>query len=150
MKKYFLATISALALLGGSASAADLIPEVKAAPVFYNWSGFYVGADVGTAWASNNWDDRLMVRCRQSFRTNGVLPAFMADGITRQVRSYLALKETFDYTNVRGSAAVVNEIGRIPGGSANLATETNWIATVVGRAGVTTGSVLYYLVGGWR
>ena len=36
MKKYFLATISALALLGGSASAADLIPEVKAAPVFYN------------------------------------------------------------------------------------------------------------------
>ena len=54
------------------------------------------------------------------------------------------------YTNARGSSPVVNDIG--PGGlalTANLTTETDWVATVVGRAGVTTGSVLYYLVGGW-
>jgi outer membrane immunogenic protein len=148
MKKYFLATISALALLGGSASAADLIPEVKAAPVFYNWSGFYVGADVGTAWASYNADDRFDASFSTSYQAYGVLAGVHGGWNYQTGPLVFGVEANLDYSNARGSAAVVNEIGENAGGSANLASSVNWIATFVGRGGITSGPVLYYLLGG--
>lgn len=148
MKKFFLATISALALLGGSASAADLIPEVKAAPVFYNWSGFYVGADIGTAWASYNADDRFDASFSTSYQAFGVLAGVHGGWNYQTGPLVFGVEGNLDYTNVRGSAAVVNEIGQNLGGSANLASTVNWIATFVGRGGITSGPVLYYLLGG--
>ena len=55
MKKFLLATVALVALVGiaAPASAADM--AVKAAPVpyvapMYNWSGFYIGANGG--WGS--------------------------------------------------------------------------------------------------
>ena len=56
-----IATLAFTAALGvGAASAADLgaRPYTKA-PVFvdpiYNWAGFYIGANVGGAWANQQW-----------------------------------------------------------------------------------------------
>jgi outer membrane immunogenic protein len=148
MKKFFLATISALALLGGSASAADLIPEVKAAPVFQNWSGFYVGADIGTAWASYNTDDRFDASFSSSYQAYGVLAGVHGGWNYQTGPLVFGVEANLDYSTARGSAAVVNEIGENAGGSANLASNVNWIATFVGRGGITSGPVLYYLLGG--
>src|SRR2546421_10862567 len=54
MKKLLLAGLASLALLGvGSANAADMaVPRYKAGPApiaapAYNWSGFYIGANIG-------------------------------------------------------------------------------------------------------
>jgi outer membrane immunogenic protein len=56
MKKLFLASVAVIALVAGAASAADLTtkpvykaPRSAVAPiaVLYNWSGFYIGGDVG-------------------------------------------------------------------------------------------------------
>jgi outer membrane immunogenic protein len=150
MKKYFLATISALALLGGSASAADLIPDVKAAPAFYNWSGFYLGADVGAAWGSNNWYDRFDGTLSTSYWTNGVMAGVHGGWNYQTGPIVLGVEGNLDFTNTRGSTPVVNLLTPFGGAAtSNLSTETNWLSTVVGRVGVTSGSVLYYLVGGW-
>src|ERR1700757_4509355 len=57
-----------LAVLGmaTSASAADLAakPYVKAPPPpppVFSWTGFYVGANIGGAWAKNNWTDSVFL-----------------------------------------------------------------------------------------
>lgn len=55
MKKIALAAAALSALLTGAASAADLAarPYTKAPPMaaaVYNWTGFYLGADVGYGW----------------------------------------------------------------------------------------------------
>ncbi|OYX12148.1 MAG: hypothetical protein B7Z15_10440 [Rhizobiales bacterium 32-66-8] len=56
--KRALAGVSALALLGGAASAADLAtryPVKAVAPVVpvFSWTGFYIGGNVGWAWQEN-------------------------------------------------------------------------------------------------
>ena len=47
------ATLTALALPAGSANAADLAMPMKAPPplLVFSWTGFYIDADVGYAWA---------------------------------------------------------------------------------------------------
>ncbi|WP_234051584.1 MULTISPECIES: outer membrane protein [unclassified Xanthobacter] len=63
MLKRALLGVSALALLAGSASAADLSGRyaypVKAAVVpvpMFSWTGFYIGGNVGWGWADNAFD----------------------------------------------------------------------------------------------
>lgn len=61
MLKRALLGVSALALLAGSASAADLANRypVKAAVVpvqMFSWTGFYIGGNVGYGWGSNSFD----------------------------------------------------------------------------------------------
>ncbi len=59
MKKLLLGSAMSLAMAGG-AVAADLppapapapAPYVKVAPVPYNWTGFYIGGNVGGAWGT--------------------------------------------------------------------------------------------------
>lgn len=61
MLKRALLGVSALALLAGSASAADLSTRypVKAAVIpapMFSWTGFYIGANVGYGWGSNSFN----------------------------------------------------------------------------------------------
>ena len=64
MKK-ILPALSALAISTVAASAADLAPApytkapVVVPPPVFSWTGFYVGANIGGAWANNNWKDTL-------------------------------------------------------------------------------------------
>jgi outer membrane immunogenic protein len=56
MKKILLASVALFAIVSGPAMAADLPvrPVMKAPPVMvavYNWTGFYIGANGGGAWA---------------------------------------------------------------------------------------------------
>jgi opacity protein-like surface antigen len=59
MKALLKASIAAIALLAGGASlAADLrgrgvLPPAPELPTFYNWTGIYLGGQVGYSWGSD-------------------------------------------------------------------------------------------------
>jgi len=58
MKRLLFALMVAPGLVGGIgvATAADVAPYYRAPPVlsYYNWNGFYIGANVGGAWSNND------------------------------------------------------------------------------------------------
>src|SRR3954469_4790796 len=63
MKKLLLVGTALTALFGGSALAADLrrpayTPPPPPAPVF-SWTGFYIGGNLGGAWARGSASDSL-------------------------------------------------------------------------------------------
>ncbi len=64
MKKLFLTGVALSALVAGPAMAADLAvraPAYKAPPpipVYFSWTGCYVGGHVGGLWARKEWTDR--------------------------------------------------------------------------------------------
>jgi outer membrane immunogenic protein len=55
------ATLTALALLAGSANAADFAMPMKAPPplLVFSWTGFYIGADIGYAWGKDTTTEYL-------------------------------------------------------------------------------------------
>src|SRR5258705_4665546 len=63
MRKVFLLGLSAFAavILGGAAQAADMPVKAQpmAAPVMYNWTGFYIGGHIGGAWRDRKGHDRF-------------------------------------------------------------------------------------------
>jgi high affinity Mn2+ porin len=54
-----LATVVILALSTGKALAGDILPTkappAPVAPAAYDWTGFYLGGNVGYAWGNSNW-----------------------------------------------------------------------------------------------
>jgi opacity protein-like surface antigen len=54
MKRMLIGIAAVASLLSTGAFAADLAPYTKAAPVYvapvYNWTGFYIGGNVGYSW----------------------------------------------------------------------------------------------------
>src|SRR5437667_7503625 len=57
MKKFLLAAVALSAVLGGSATAADLAvnPGYRVPPRVWSWTGFYIGAHVGAGWGTKEW-----------------------------------------------------------------------------------------------
>src|SRR5439155_1921048 len=56
MKKFLLAGVAATALLGGSASAADLAVKARHAEPVFTWTGCYGGVNAGYAWKRTHYD----------------------------------------------------------------------------------------------
>lgn len=55
MKRISLAVASALLFAAPAAHAADMPLKAPPAPApIFSWTGFYIGADVGGAWGSEN------------------------------------------------------------------------------------------------
>src|SRR5262245_23144309 len=64
MRKLYLLGLSSIAavMLGGAAQAADMpvkAPPPAPAPVFYNWTGFYIGGHIGGAFVNRDNDHRV-------------------------------------------------------------------------------------------
>src|ERR1700739_952784 len=63
MKRPFKYLASAAMLLNPlAAHSEDLAPMAQPLPVpVFSWTGFYVGANIGGAWANNSWTDSLFL-----------------------------------------------------------------------------------------
>jgi outer membrane immunogenic protein len=170
MKRILLASVAAAAAgMAGPAVAADLAvkaPVYKAPPpvvAVYNWTGFYVGGNVGGVWAS---DDITWVSNKAVFGVafGTVLDAagtgrINASGVTAggqvgfnyQVNDVLVwgAEADLNYTGLSDSRNVPVPPPGVPGTFVNSTLESKWLATIRGRVGfLPVQSLLLYVTGG--
>lgn len=169
MKKILL-TLIAVAAMAGSASAADLAarPYVKApmpAPVA-SWTGFYIGGDVGGAWARTSVANNFLPNSAKFGADNEVfnnsassVTGSIHAGYNWQVSPQAVVGIEADWTGLKAnsSATTIWTAGGaasctfIPAASCftTISTNLSWLATVRGRAGVLVApNVLLYATGG--
>jgi len=117
------------------------------APPPFSWTGFYIGADVGGAWANGSLHDSLF-GWSESTRHDGVIGGAEL-GFNYQVNNFvLGLETNFDWTslNATGPGIFIPTVGTLQGSA-----DTKWITTVAGRFGVAYNQLLFYgkAGGGW-
>jgi outer membrane immunogenic protein len=151
------ASAAALAILTipVAATAADLRvrPQPGPVPVYalpsFNWTGLYVGGNVGGAWAHRDVTDTFFGVNFNSGNNNGVFIGGGQLGYNWQVGyAVLGFEAEFD------GAANNNNTGTvfIPGaGTIQVTSNNRWITTLAARFGVTNGPWLFYgkAGGGW-
>jgi outer membrane immunogenic protein len=159
MRRYLLATVSAVALSTG-AMAADIPARVpvKAPPpvvVAPSWAGFYIGVNAGAAWN------------RADFTTLGGSTAFAFPrgttywspneagftgggqvGYNFQSGSFVyGVEADFNYVDNKASVTQPSANFIVP--SITSTTKLEWMGTVRGRVGVAFAPTLFYITGGW-
>ncbi len=167
MMKMTAAAGLALALVGGSAFAADL-PSRKAAPVYappapvFTWSGLYGGVNIGYGWSASSHESGSLAYPGLSAATgsawngsmdiNGVVGGGQI-GYNYQISPWLVVGVEADIQaadlNAQGNYAAAG----FPASSArstsiNSAKSVDWFGTVRGRVGVTLPSMPNLLVYG--
>ena len=155
MKKTLLAGAAVAALTLGAlpATAADIAnqPVYKApvaVPMVYNWTGFYVGGNIGYGWGSEDWTQTFsstglpLDRSGSSTNLNGFLGGAQA-GFNWQAGQWVfGLEGDWSWTNADGCSGHV--VFPAYGGCTNA----NWYATITGRAGLAWDRTLLYGKGG--
>jgi outer membrane immunogenic protein len=132
----------------GTASAADLSPApvyTKAPPVplMYNWSGYYVGFNVGGSWG--NQDTSLAGTLSPT--VNGVIGGGQI-GVNWQDHSpwVAGIEIDFQGSGQSGNGSYAGII--LPGDSLSFKDELQWFGTVRGRFGYAFGDMGRWLAYG--
>jgi outer membrane immunogenic protein len=119
MKKFMLMGVAFSALFAIPATAADLAP--RPAPVYrppppiltYNWTGCYIGGEIGGLWARKEWtdnafNDRFFGQSFGAHNANGFLGGFQA-GCDYQFGGgfVIGIQADYDWTSAKVSSANV-------------------------------------------
>ena len=123
-------------------------PAVVPVPVF-SWTGFYVGANIGGAWAHDGWHDTLFLTNFNNNAGNGVFIGGGQIGGNYQIGQFVIGGEwDFDWASNHN-----NSTGVFVPGVGNLVVNSNdrWITTVAARFGWAINNWLLYgkAGGGW-
>ncbi len=151
MRKLFLSTVAAAAVLSSGAFAADLPvrgPAVAPAPIFVgmNWTGFYIGAQIGYSWGESTHDFRDLAGVIFPFSSNrntspdGFFGGLHA-GYNHQIGSLvLGIEGDIEATGARGSFTFAN--------GDRYRTSSDWQGSLRARVGVAFNRALLYVTGG--
>jgi outer membrane immunogenic protein len=138
--------------MGASAAhAADLyrpapayVPAVRAA---YDWSGFYLGVNLGGAWAKSHHDFTVGgAQVSNNTSTHGGVIGGVQGGYNWQSGAWVLGVETdFQGSSIKGG------IGTINAGAVAIQSDEKlpWFGTVRGRVGYAADNWLYYVTGGY-
>jgi outer membrane immunogenic protein len=130
-----------------SAQAADLpvrpvpapVAPVVYAPPVYNWSGFYIGGNVGGGFADSSWTDPF-TGANNTFSKDGFIGGGQIGANVQFNWLVLGVEGDFDWTGLKGSGTDSE------GNTIN--TNTQWTATATGRIGAAFDRLLVYGKGG--
>jgi outer membrane immunogenic protein len=138
MKK-IAATLIALAALGGTAQAADLVletPDIDYAGAFDDWSGFYAGVVGGLAGGTGTSTSTLTGTATNIAIGGGLLG--IAVGYNHQIDNFVLGGEAELLWSSIGGSAVCNNP------AFNCSGSLGWLGSVRGRAGVVYDAALFY------
>lgn len=131
---------------GFTALAADLPPAYKAAPIDapYNWTGFYVGGNLGYGWAHANATATVGgVAAAASENLNGAIGGGQV-GFNWQTGNWVLGLET----DLQATGQSVTNVASSGGVTASETDKLPWFGTTRLRAGFASGSWLFYGTGG--
>jgi outer membrane immunogenic protein len=147
--------------LGGPALAADLyqapVKTPAYAPPLFTWTGTYVGANLGYAWgtfdfnpvATNNITGAVSTpgSASVSVSNNNVIGGFQA-GYNWQVGQWvLGVEQDFQFTGVKQGFTFAAPVGPfLPGDS--LSAKTDYLSGTRARVGLAWDRLLVYAAGG--
>jgi outer membrane immunogenic protein len=151
-----LSAAAAVAMFAGAAQAADM-----SAPEQPSWSGAYIGVVGGYGWGESDYSADVVLSA------DNTTPAGASVDDTIDVEGFLLggqLGYDFDLGNgfvlgvagdmswsgMDGKECVETGLGGCDGDpdQSDASADINWLATIRGRAGFTTGSMLIYGTGG--
>jgi len=144
-----LAAVAVAALCATSAVAADLppapapvVPVAYAPAAIYSWTGFYLGGELGGAFAHSSWSDSLSGG-HDHFNSAGFLGGGVIGANYQINRLVLGVEGDFDWTGGMG----LKGSGFDAAGD-GIATGVNWTSTIAGRIGAAFDRLLVYGKGG--
>jgi outer membrane immunogenic protein len=146
VKKLLSATV-AVVLISASASAADLAPPSTVTPVLPpvvalpTWTGVYLGGHVGGGWG-DKWFTGGFGESDGTVPLQGFLGGGQIGANWQIDRWVLGLEGTFTGTDLTGTGIAFADFGH------EFNAKVNWLATVIGRVGVTIDHALLYAGGG--
>jgi outer membrane immunogenic protein len=151
----------ALALTVGAASAARAADLPTAAPVSapayavpYNWTGFYVGGNLGFGFIDGGFSDPLGNSLALPMFPSGQFLGGGQVGLNYEFNSGLLVGAEADFewltnpNNTSGTLPLANPPGVLTGGNATVTVNNRWLTTVTGRLGYGFDRVLFYAKGG--
>jgi len=171
MKKFLLSIVGLTALATAPVMAADMPVKYKAPPPvpYYNWSGFYIGGNLGAAWTRDNVTTTntpgapvalfatpaniaaLNAAGTGSLGHDAVFTGGFQAGYNWQVSPAWVFGLEADINSLRQTGTLSNiapfTAGRVPGPVTNELS-TRWLATARARLGVTFNNWLVYATGG--
>jgi outer membrane immunogenic protein len=107
-------------------------------PPLFSWTGFYLGINGGYGFGQSSWTNPTLPPTG-NFNTSGFLIGGTL-GANYQIGSFvIGLEGDGDWNNANGSAAC---------SGISCTTQSDWLATVRGRAGFAWDRVLFYGTGG--
>jgi outer membrane immunogenic protein len=157
MNKALIAGVALIALSTGVASAADLSVKappalVYAPPVYaFTWTGFYIGGNIGAAWAQSEWTDSLF-GLDWGRTSDGRFIGGGQIGFNYQFAGssfVIGAEADFDWVgNHNGNGVTV--VGPL-GHGFNVVSNDTWITTLAARLGFAADRALFYgkFGGGW-
>jgi outer membrane immunogenic protein len=136
--------------INGAALAADLPPRPAPAPYIpavvpvYNWTGFYIGGNLGAAWTQINVNDSL-----GDSWSNSQQAVFAGGGQVGANYQFnwlvVGVEADFDWlsNNHNSSNAISTPIGAL-----QFSANDRWMTTLAGRVGYAADNWLFYAKGG--
>ena len=162
-----LLAISALAFSSMAASAADMAMRTKAPPIVvdpsYNWSGFYIGGNVGYGWGDADTSFNPLPSAAAFVNLapttlgpdpQGVIGGVQAGYNWQAGKFVVGLEADIQASDIHGTAVVTPIIQNngmpFPGaGFLSASQRIDWFGTVRARAGFTpVDRLLLYVTGG--
>jgi outer membrane immunogenic protein len=147
--KALIASVAFIAFGTATAGAADLPVRVPPPPLVpgFSWTGFYIGANIGGAWAHDNLTDTLFLT-----NFNGNNEVFIGGGQiggNYQIGGFVIGGEwDFDWAanNNGGTGVAVPAVGTIV-----VTNNNHWITTMAARFGYAFDHLLLFgkVGGGW-
>jgi outer membrane immunogenic protein len=139
-------TLAALgAVPSGAVFAADMpLKAAPIAPVFYDWSGVYIGLHAGYGGAMKDWTDGVADFTAKGFLGGGQV------GINKQIGSLVfGLELDGSWANISGSQLLSNG-GPLAGAQRdeNARSKIDGLVTFTGRAGLAADRWFVYAKGG--
>src|SRR5262249_5130778 len=162
---YTIAALSVLLATSMAANAADVYARPAApppyapppyAPPLFTWTGFYVGSNIGGAWAHRDVTDSLFGINFNNGNNDGVFIGGAQLGYNWQI-NYVVLGFEWDFDALanNNNSGIVSIPATFPGrglvtslGTVQVTSTNRWVTTLAARFVVTNGYWLFYGKGG--